>query len=213
LKVETKALLEKYKKYSYIENLEENIIEIFKVLKESYQNNRKLLVCGNGGSASDSDHIVGELVKGFRKKRKLSLYEKENYSIYGIQGFELAEKLQGGLKAINLSAHTALLTAISNDIGGDYIFAQQVNVFGEKNDIFLGITTSGNSKNIINACYVAKIKGMKTILLSGRDGGESKNIFDYNLIVPFEETCDIQNAHIVIYHLLCAMLEEEFWEE
>lgn len=213
MKIKTKNLLEKYKKYEYIKILEDNILEIFKALKESYQANGKLLVCGNGGSASDSDHIVGELVKGFRKKRKLSLDEKEGYSIYGIQGYELAEKLQGGLKAINLSAHTALLTAVSNDIGGEYIFAQQVNVFGEKNDIFLGITTSGNSKNIINACYVAKVKGMKTILLSGRDGGEGKNIFEYNLIVPFEETCDIQNAHIVIYHLLCAMLEEEFWEE
>ena len=135
MKVKTKILLEKYKKYEYIKSLEKSILEVFKILKECYQDDGKLLVYGNGGSASDSDYIVGELVKGF-KKRKLSLSEKENYSIYGIQGFELAEKLQGGLKAINLSAHTALLTAISNDIGGEYIFAQQVNMFGEKNNIF-----------------------------------------------------------------------------
>lgn len=213
MKKTTLELLEKYKKYDFIKKLEKEIIEVFNCLKVAFQNNKKILICGNGGSASDADHIAGELVKGFRKKRELKEREKNKYNEFGIVGEEIAEKLQDGIKAINLSAHTALLTAILNDIGSDYIYSQQVNVYGEEGDILLGITTSGNSKNILNAGYVAKVKNMKTILLSGKNGGICRAIFDNSLIVPYNETCDIQNAHIVIYHLLCAMIEEEFWDK
>lgn len=215
MKSSTKILLENCKrKYDFIKELEEEITEVFYILKNCYVNKNKILVCGNGGSAADSDHIVGELVKGFRKLRPFSEEIKEKYiKLFGEKGKKMAEMLQESLPAINLCAHTSLITAIINDIGAEEIFSQQIIGYGNEGDVLLGITTSGNSKNILHAGMTAKVKKLKTIVLTGRDGGEAKHLFDYSIIVPFIETCDIQNAHIVIYHLLCAMLENEFWEK
>ena len=135
-------------------SLLDNIKKAYEILNECYNKNGKLLICGNGGSAADCDHIVGELVKGFTKK-----------SEFGELGIEMSDKLQESLPAINLSAHISLLTATLNDIGGEEVFAQQVLGYGDSTDVLIGISTSGNSANILKAGIVAKAKGMKTISL------------------------------------------------
>lgn len=186
----------------------------YELLKESYQNGGKLLVAGNGGSASDSEHIVGELMKGFICPRKLdSEYVDKLISTDPELGRELGEKLQGALPAIAVVDHVALSTAYLNDVDPMLGFAQQVNGYGEAGDVFLGITTSGNSKNILYANTVAKAKGMKTIALTGKDGGKVKNMADVAIVVPQQETFKIQELHLPVYHCLCLMLENEFFGE
>lgn len=193
-------------------SLLDNIKKAYEILNECYNKNGKLLICGNGGSAADCDHIVGELVKGFTKKRPLNEDLKKKISEFGELGIEMSDKLQESLPAINLSAHISLLTATLNDIGGEEVFAQQVLGYGDSTDVLIGISTSGNSANILKAGIVAKAKGMKTISLSGRDGGKMKEIFDISLIMPSNITSEIQDKHSVVYHLLCEMLEADRWE-
>ena len=178
-----------------------------------YEDGGKLLVGGNGGSAADSEHIVGELMKGFCKKRKIStdLAEKlEN--INEDLGLELGKCLQGALKAIAITGHTGLTTAFANDVDPNMIFAQQVYGYGDNKDILLCISTSGNSKNLIYAAITAKAKGMKVITLTGKDGGKLKEYSDISIIVPENETFKIQELHLPIYHALCLELEEFFFE-
>jgi len=186
----------------------------FDLIKKSYYTDGKLLVCGNGGSAADSEHIVGELMKGFNKKRPVSKKIREKIrSLYNEDAKYLADNLQGALPAISLVSHSALITAFSNDIAADMIFAQQVFGYGRKNDVLLGLSTSGNSTNIINAFKVAKTIGMKTIGMTGEDGGEMKSICDVTIKAPGTITPAIQESHLPIYHVLCSMLEEEFFEQ
>jgi phosphoheptose isomerase len=193
-------------------SLLDNIKKAYEILNECYNKNGKLLICGNGGSAADCDHIVGELVKGFTKKRPLNENFKKKICGFGELGIEMSDKLQESLPAINLSAHLSLLTATLNDIGGEEVFAQQVVGYGNSNDVLIGISTSGNSANILKAGIVAKAKGMKTISFSGRDGGKMKELFDISLIMPSNITSEIQDKHSVIYHLLCEMLEVDRWD-
>ena len=195
-----------------LEGQRENIWDAYEIMAASYQCHGKLLVAGNGGSAADAEHIVGELMKSFVKPRKLDRQmilrlEEENQQYGKIIG----EKLQGALPAIAVVDHIALSTAYLNDVDPMLGFAQQVYGYGVKGDVFLGISTSGNSKNILYACTVAKAKGMKTIGLTGRDGGELKKIADKTIIVPKNETFQIQELHLPIYHALCLMLEEKFF--
>ena len=164
-------------RYPALAGMKEEIAGAFRILKESYENGGKLLVCGNGGSASDSDHIVGELMKGFYKKRPLSEEEKEKYG-------ELAGHLQGALPAISLTGHPALSTAFLNDVDPEMVFAQQVYGYGREGDVLIAITTSGNSVNVLHAVKVAKAKGMKVIGLTGHDGGALKGLCEVCLIVP-----------------------------
>ncbi|EJP21692.1 SIS domain protein [Peptostreptococcaceae bacterium AS15] len=201
-------------KNNFLEDLSllDNIKKAYEILNECYNKNGKLLICGNGGSAADCDHIVGELVKGFTKKRPLNEDLKKKISEFGELGIEMSDKLQESLPAINLSAHISLLTATLNDIGGEEVFAQQVLGYGDSNDVLIGISTSGNSANILKAGIVAKAKGMKTISFSGRDGGNMKDLFDISLIMPSNITSEIQDKHSVVYHLLCEMLEADRWE-
>ncbi len=198
-----KRLIENYPKLAVVEK---EIYAAYEVMKDAYENQKKLLVCGNGGSAADSEHIVGELMKGFRLPRKLNKEEQEKFG-------ELADGLQGALPAIALDGHISLSTAFSNDMNPQMVFAQQVYGYGRSGDIFLGISTSGNSENVIYAAKVAKAKGLKTIALLGRDGGVIKDLCDVSIIVPSNDTADIQELHLPIYHALCAMLEEYFWGE
>lgn len=184
------------------------------LLIDCYQKKHKLLVAGNGGSCSDAEHIVGELMKGFISKRPLSKQMKENIlSQDEVVGLELCERIQQGLPAIALNNHQSLNSAIINDIenGGLYTYAQQINVLGEKDDVFLAISTSGNAKNLFYASIVAKSKGLKVILLSGKDGGIIKSISDVSIIVPLKETFMIQELHLPIYHYICLYLEERFF--
>lgn len=193
-------------RYPQLYEIREEIWDAFEILRDAFAGGGKLLICGNGGSAADAEHIVGELMKGFHLSRELQKEEQEKYG-------PMAKELQGALPAIALSSHTALSTAFSNDVNPRMTFAQQVYGYGRPGDVFLGISTSGNSKNVVYAAEVARIKEMKVITLLGNDGGQLKGLSDVAVIVPRKETADIQELHLPIYHALCAMLEDEFWGE
>lgn len=183
-------------------------------LIESFEKGGKLLVAGNGGSCADSDHITGELLKSFCKKRKPEeSFINQIKTIDQDTGAYLADKLQGSLPAIALTNNTALMTASLNDVDGNVMFAQQVNGYGNKGDVFLGISTSGNSKDIIYPTVVAKAKGLVTIALTGKDGGKLKKLADICIVVPQNETFMIQELHLPVYHALCLEIEEHFWKE
>ncbi len=209
MKKSTDALFDKYRaQHAFVAPLEPAIRQAVEMLEDSFRTGGKLLICGNGGSNADADHIVGKLVKSFRLHRPLTDEVKS-----ALTNGELNEKLQGGLPAINLGAHTSLITAMINDVGGEYIFAQQVVGYGRKGDVLLGISTSGNSKNILYAGETAKAMGISTIGLTGRDGGKMKEQFDLTIIAASNITEDIQDIHSTVYHIICAALECQFWGE
>lgn len=188
------------------------IVEAYQILEESYTNDGKLLVAGNGGSAADAEHIVGELMKGFVNPRKLEAeYSDALITVNKELGRVLSENLQGALPAIALDGHLALTTAYLNDCEPLLCFAQQVNGYGRKSDVFLGISTSGNSRNILYAATVAKAKGMKVIGLTGEKDGKLSEISDTCIQVPETETYKIQELHLPVYHCLCLMLEDTFF--
>lgn len=190
----------------------DDIIRAYDMLETSYSNNRKLLVCGNGGSASDSEHIVGELMKEFKLKRKVYADQAEAMkAIDPDMGTTLAENLQGALPAICLTGHSSLTTAFMNDANADLVFAQQVNGYGKANDVFLGISTSGNSKNVCYAAITAKSKGLKVIGLTGQKESKLSKLADCCIRVPDTETYKIQELHLPVYHCLCLMLEDHFF--
>ncbi len=212
MKQSTEYIFQKYRdKHAFMRELEAPLRETAALLVAAYRGGGKLLVCGNGGSSADADHIVGELMKAFRIRRPLD--EKLSRELSANGASQLAEMLEGSLPAINLSAHTALVTAQSNDVGADYIYAQQVIGYGRPGDVLLGISTSGNSRNILYAGEAARAKGMKTVAMTGRDGGKMKENFDILLCAPEDNTEDIQDVHSTLYHILCAVLENEFWGE
>lgn len=198
--------------YPALLSCKDSIKEAFFTLVTSFSNNRKLLVCGNGGSSADADHIVGELMKDFKLKRKAekSLIDKLG-SLYGKEGEIIGKDLQQGLPAISLSAHQSLFTAFLNDVGADNVFAQQVYGYGEAGDTLLAISTSGNSRNVCNAIKVAKAIGIKTIALTGSTGGKLSELCDISIVASESATDKIQEYHLPIYHALCAMLEEHFF--
>lgn len=209
---EMKFLEELTERYPVLKPVEGDIRGAYEVLKQSFENGGKLLLAGNGGSCADAEHIVGELMKGFVKKRPVT--EKFAERLCGadpVRGKKLAECLQQGLPAIALTNHAALTTAFSNDVNPNMAFAQQVSCYGAEGDVFLGITTSGNSENILYAAAAAAAKGMKVLGLTGRDGGELKRFSDVCIVVPEQETFKIQELHLPVYHALCLMLEEHFF--
>jgi D-sedoheptulose 7-phosphate isomerase len=185
----------------------------FGILKASFEAGGQLLIAGNGGSSADSAHIAGELMKGFVKKRPpppdfVQQLKEAGGPEYGEY---LAKNLQQGLPVVDLSSHGALITACINDIGGDIIYAQQVCAYGRQGDVFMGISTSGNAKNILYAMVAARAKGMKTIALSGGSGGTIKTYADAAIVVPEKETYKVQELHLPVYHTLCLMIEEYFF--
>lgn len=190
-----------------------NIEEAALALIKSFENGGKLLIAGNGGSCADSDHITGELLKSFCKKRIPDSKLIEEIKKVDLESGEYLEKrLQGSLPAIALTNNTALMTASLNDVDGNAMFAQQVNGFGKKGDVFLGISTSGNSKDIVYAAALAKAKGLCTITLTGKNGGKLAKLCDISIVVPQNETFMIQELHLPVYHALCLEVEEHFWE-
>jgi D-sedoheptulose 7-phosphate isomerase len=206
------ALEKMLSKYPELNVCLDDIHHAFSLMKESFANKGKLLLCGNGGSASDCEHIVGELMKGFMSRRPITSEMQGKLNIFGDdEGGYLGRHLQGALPAISLVSHTSLMTAFSNDVAADMVFAQQVFGYGSTGDVLLGISTSGNSANVIRAIQVAKAIGVKTIGLTGRSGGKMKELCDAAICVPWESTPDIQERHLPIYHALCIMLEEEFF--
>ena len=188
--------------------------EAFRTLLDCYRKGGKLLVAGNGGSAADSEHIVGELMKSFLFHRKISDEIESNLVEYfGEGGAQLAGKLEGALPAIPMASMPALTSAFANDVDAAVSFAQMLFGYGCAGDVFLGISTSGNSKNIVYALMVAKAKGIRTILLTGGTGGQGISLADYTICVPETETFKIQELHLPVYHALCAMLEAELFQE
>lgn len=202
------------RRYPILEPVREQIRQVYEILEESYQNGGKLLIAGNGGSAADSEHIVGELMKGFVKRRPVSDELKAALKAADpVRGEKLAAGLQEGLTAIALTGHTALSSAFVNDVDPLMTYAQQVNGYGRRGDVFLGISTSGNAENVMLAAVAAKAKGLKVIGLTGKTGGALAAIADAAVIVPEQETYKIQELHLPIYHCLCLMLEEKFFEK
>ncbi|MHB1348210.1 MAG: D-sedoheptulose-7-phosphate isomerase [Candidatus Humimicrobiaceae bacterium] len=195
-----------------LEFCNESIKKSFEIVAQCYLQGGKLLICGNGGSAADSEHIVGELMKGFLKKRNICSKDIERLRlIFPDEWKYLSDNLQGALPALSLSSHSALLSAFINDISPEMVFAQQVYGYGKKGDVLIGISTSGKSKNIVNALKIAKAFEIKTIGLTGKSGGFIKDLCDILITVPSDETYKIQEYHLPIYHTLCAMVEETFF--
>lgn len=182
------------------------------LLVDAYRGGGKLLVCGNGGSAADSEHIVGEMMKGFMSKRPISddFREKLN-DLYGSDGSFIADRLQGALPAISLVSQSGLMTAFANDVSAETVYAQQVYGYGRAGDVLMGISTSGNSPNVVRALQVAKALGVRTIGLTGEDGGRMKALCDVTIRVPYNRTPDIQERHLPIYHAICLVVEEAFF--
>lgn len=212
MKETTKGILmELGERYPALKPLEGDILSAFETIKSCYEQGGRLYVCGNGGSSSDSEHIVGELMKCFKKPRAISKALAENLQKEGELGQELLACLEGGLPAISLCGHPSLTFAYLNDTNPMLTFAQQLSVMGRKGDVLITLSTSGNSKNCIYATVVAKALGMKTVFLGGGSGGKLKALSDVSIIAPETETFKVQECHLPIYHCLCAMLEEEFF--
>jgi D-sedoheptulose 7-phosphate isomerase len=183
------------------------------VIADSIRRDGTLLICGNGGSAADSGHIVGELVKGFEMDRPVSETTRQALlDTYPQRGEYLADHLQGSLPAISLTSHTAFLTAYANDVAPDMVFAQQVYGYGHSGDVLLGLSTSGNSGNVLNAVRVANAQGLDTVGLTGPDGGRINALCDVTVRVPGSSTAEIQERHLPVYHAVCRALEREFFE-
>lgn len=207
-----KYLEELVERYSVLDVVKDDVRKAYELLEACYEQGGKLLIAGNGGSCADAEHIVGELMKGFVKRREVSdSFAECLRSADEVRGAELAKKLQGGLPAIALTGHAGLSTAYLNDVDGDLIFAQQTYGYGRPGDVLIGISTSGNAKNVMYAMTVAKALGMKTIGLTGKDGGALKREADVSVVVPETETFKIQELHLPVYHALCLMLEERFF--
>jgi len=214
LKQGAKQIIYKYcAKNPAVAKIEKSIVECVELLLDCFNSGHQLLICGNGGSCADADHIVGELVKAFRLNRPLQEEFANKLQQQGANGAELARRLNSGLPAINLGAHASLMTAMINDVGGEYIFAQQVAVYGRAGDVLLGISTSGNSQDVLYAGTTAKAMGIYTIGLSGRTGGKMSAEFDLTLCAAADAVEDIQDIHSVIYHAVCAVVEYQMWGE
>ena len=195
-----------------LKSIKDSIIDAYLLMEQSYLNGGKLLIAGNGGSASDSEHIAGELMKSFKLERRIPDDFKEKLiAIDCVRGEQLAKNLQQPLLAIPLVSLEALSTAYINDVDGYGVYAQQMLGFGKPGDVFLAISTSGNSKNVMNATVVAHALGVKIIGLTGAKGGELASVADVTVKAPSEETYMIQELHLPIYHCWCLMLEERFF--
>jgi D-sedoheptulose 7-phosphate isomerase len=198
-----------FTKFPDLEPLLPELEQAYELLHTCYRGGRQVLICGNGGSAADSEHVVGELMKGYLQARpvppevRARLVEADPEA-----GGYLADHLQGALPTISLVSQTALITAIANDIAGDMIFAQQVYGYGRRGDVLVAISTSGRSRNVVQAVRVAHALGLPTLGMTGGSGGNLKGLCTVTVCVPPERTADIQERHLAIYHAVCAMLEE-----
>ena len=198
-------------RYPALTVCKDDILAVYEMLEGCFAGGHRLYLCGNGGSASDCEHIAGELLKSFKKARPLSADLVEGLKMQGSRGQVLIENLQGGLPTVSLCGHTAFSTAFQNDCDPMFVFAQQVGAWGQEGDVLLTLSTSGNSKNCIYAVAVAKAKKMSVVALLGGSGGELKSLADASVVVPEKETYKVQELHLPVYHCLCAMLEEEFF--
>ena len=182
-------------------------------LASCFKNGNTFYIAGNGGSASDAEHICGELLKGFKSRRPLEEAEVKRYmELFGENGAELARQLQGGLRSVSLLSHPALASAFANDVNPELGFAQQLNALGREGDVFLAISTGGNARNLYYAMMTAKAKNITTILLTGNGHGRCEALADHVIAVPEKETYRIQELHLPVYHALCSELEALMFE-
>lgn len=203
------ALVARYEKLAACEPA---IRDGYRLLEETFSRGGKLLLCGNGGSASDAEHIVGELMKSFEKERGLGEKRDQLYAaLPEADAKYLSDRLQGALPAISLHGETALVSAFANDVSADLIYAQQVLGLGKPGDCLVALTTSGNSQNVLRAAQVAKALGLRVLGLTGGSGGKLKALCDVCICVPETETYRVQELHLPVYHALCSMLEEHFF--
>ena len=199
-------------RYPCLEACKEEIVAARDALIACYEADGKVMICGNGGSCADADHIVGELMKGFLSLRPLSEEKKrEMKANTDLVDDELLAKLQGGLPAYSLPSMTALNMAFCNDVDPELIYAQPIMAMGRKNDVLIAISTSGNSKNVFGAVKVAKALGVTVIGLTGGKGGKLKEHADIAVVVPESESFKIQELHLPVYHYLCAAVEQHFF--
>ncbi len=199
-------------RYPDLADSADQIKQAARILLTAYREGKKVLTCGNGGSAADAEHIVGELMKGYLLKRPLPQEAKEKFrKAFPDEGAFLAEHLQGTLPAISLVSQTALMTAVANDTSAEMVFAQQVYGYGQPGDVLIALTTSGSSRNIIRAVQAAAVLGLHTIGLTGPTGGAVKKISEVCILVPGETPAAVQERHLPVYHALCAQVEKEFF--
>ena len=200
-----------FDRYPTLQSCERDLRAAFDLLAAAYRSGNKLLICGNGGSAADSEHMVAELMKGFLKRRPISAGDAARLEAAG--GKEIASRLQGTLAAISLPSQMSLLSAIANDGDYDLTFAQQVYGLGRAGDVLLAISTSGKSANVCNAAIVAKAFGLKSIALTGKSGGNLAPLADVAIRVPSDNVAEIQELHLPVYHWLSTELEAAFFAE
>ena len=195
-----------------LESCKEEIGLAAEAIAGCFENHGKLLLCGNGGSCADADHMVGELMKSFEKKRSHpEAFKKRLQAASSARGAYISEQLQAALPAISLCSHGSLTTAISNDMDADLLFAQQVAGYGRKGDVLLAISTSGNSRNVLDAAIAAKAQEMIVVGLTGQGGGKLKSFCDITICVPAENTARVQEYHLPVYHTLCRIIENRFF--
>lgn len=212
MKQSTKEILgELVGRYPALNLIKKEILKSFEILIEAIENDKKILICGNGGSASDSEHIVGELLKSFKKPRKIKKNVYDGLIDYGKQGERLRKSLEGAIRAIALTTNSVFSTAFSNDKDYTATFAQQVYGLGVTGDVLICISTSGNSENCVLAAVTANVCGMKTISMTGQRESNLSAVSDVTIKVPEIETYRVQELHLPVYHCLCAMLEEELF--
>lgn len=195
-------------RYPSLEVCSVQILNAYKIMLDGFKNGGKLLCCGNGGSAADCDHLVGELMKGFLKKRPFDEKEKQLFN----DSF-MSKNLQKGLPAISLCAHSALMTAFENDVAPTLVFAQQVCAYAKENDFLVAFTTSGNSENIVYALKAAKACGIKSIAVTGEKESRCSALADVCIRLPETETFKVQELTLPVYHCLAAMIENKFFDE
>jgi len=195
-----------------LKDSKKDIVQAFELIKQTFSNDNTVFVCGNGGSASDAEHMVGELMKSFLLPRPVSPdFNDILISLYGEEGNTISSYIQEGMRTISLNGHPALATAYGNDVNSEMIFAQQLYVLGREEDLLIAFSTSGNSRNILKALQIAKAKKIKTLLFTGAGSGKCAKFADCIINVPEIETYRIQEYHLPVYHALCAMLEEHFY--
>lgn len=212
LKKEDSFLDELIERYPVLTSCRNEIWSVYEIVKSAFLNGNKLLICGNGGSSADSQHIVGELLKSFGIERHILPSDREKLeSLYGKDGIEMAMKIERGLPAISLDSIPIISSAFANDVGAEYVYAQILYNYGERGDVLLTISTSGNSKNVINAAKLSKIMGIKVVGLTGENGGELNKLCDELIHAPGNKTFLVQDYHVPIYHTLCLMLENYFF--
>lgn len=210
MKISTMRILEQLaERYPALRGEKEAVLRAFETMQKTYERGGKVMTCGNGGSAADAEHIVGELMKKFKKNRPIDGGMYEALEEYGAEGEKLRETLEGSLRAVSLTSHIALSTAFANDREPSVAFAQQLYGLADEGDTLIAISTSGNSENCVLAAVAAKAKGVFVVALTGEKGSRLSAIADVTIRVPEVETYKVQELHLPVYHCLCAMIEEE----